>query len=236
MQRQRGFTLIELLVVISIMVITASILFPVFARVRENARRIACQSNLKQIGLGLAQYVQDNDQKFPSDKLGDGWQGWWNVIQPYTKSYQIFICPSAVGNAKDTTDGSGSYGYNYIFFSIERKGPPVSGAGVLSEVEEPARTLVVTEILRSAHPWVVFPPRYPGYSPSCWESSGGAIGRHVAERHLEGGNVLFVDTHVKWLRKSQQGDSNSDGTLDNGLWSLAKNSNQGFDIGYPDPP
>src|SRR5215217_8055455 len=62
---RRGFTLIELLVVIAIIAILASILFPVFARARENARRSSCQSNVKQIGLGFMQYTQDYDEKFP---------------------------------------------------------------------------------------------------------------------------------------------------------------------------
>lgn len=57
---QRGFTLIELLVVIAIIAILASILFPVFARARENARRSSGLSNLKQIGLGFTQYLQDS--------------------------------------------------------------------------------------------------------------------------------------------------------------------------------
>src|SRR5690606_7485214 len=61
--RHAGFTLIELLVVIAIIAILAAILFPVFARARENARRASCQSNNKQIGLAMMQYLQDHDER-----------------------------------------------------------------------------------------------------------------------------------------------------------------------------
>jgi len=62
---RKAFTLIELLVVIAIIAILASILFPVFARARENARRASCLSNLKQMGLGMMQYTQDYDEHYP---------------------------------------------------------------------------------------------------------------------------------------------------------------------------
>ncbi|HEX8462973.1 MAG TPA: DUF1559 domain-containing protein [Abditibacterium sp.] len=92
---KRAFTLIELLVVIAIIAILASILFPVFGRARENARRSSCQSNLKQIGLGLIQYTQDYDEAYPqaADRQGE-YKGWIQHVQPYIKSYQLFQCPS----------------------------------------------------------------------------------------------------------------------------------------------
>ena len=65
MRAQRGFTLIELLVVIAIIAILAAILFPVFAKARENARKSTCQSNLKQMALGVLQYAQDYDEMVP---------------------------------------------------------------------------------------------------------------------------------------------------------------------------
>src|SRR5207249_756683 len=63
--RVPAFTLIELLVVIAIIAILAAILFPVFARAREKARQSACLSNVKQLGLGIAMYTQDNDEFMP---------------------------------------------------------------------------------------------------------------------------------------------------------------------------
>jgi prepilin-type processing-associated H-X9-DG protein len=98
--------LIELLVVIAILALLAAILFPVFGRARENARRSTCQSNLKQIGLGLAQYTQDFDETLPASynylPFGstisfntDYYPIWADAIQPYIKNLQVFACPSA---------------------------------------------------------------------------------------------------------------------------------------------
>ena len=97
-RRMRGFTLIELLVVIAIIAILAAILFPVFASAREKARQTACLSNMRQLGLGLLQYVQDHDETGPlSSDLG-GNEEFYVVtaqLQPYMKSFGICKCPDS---------------------------------------------------------------------------------------------------------------------------------------------
>ena len=86
---RRGFTLIELLVVIAIIALLAAILFPVFARARENARKTSCQNNLKQIGVGLLAYVQDYDETMPIMPYNGGaGPGLGSFLIPYTKRQQ----------------------------------------------------------------------------------------------------------------------------------------------------
>src|SRR2546423_2637609 len=81
-----GFTLIELLVVIAVIAILAAILFPVFAQARATARKAACASNLKQIGLAFGMYAQDYDEMLvPHWQNSSGIPDWKTLLDPYIK-------------------------------------------------------------------------------------------------------------------------------------------------------
>src|ERR1051325_3863227 len=110
----QGFTLIELLVVIAIIALLAAILFPVFARARENARKSSCSNNLKQIGVAMQQYSRDYDEMMAPLRWcyncaigptpANDAMPFQALLQPYIKSAQIFKCPSntTTGNINGT--------------------------------------------------------------------------------------------------------------------------------------
>ena len=139
MPKRKGFTLIELLVVIAIIAILAAILFPVFQKVRENARRASCESNLHQLGLALVQYNQDADEKFPSGGNTAG-LGWGAEVYPYVKSTGVFKCPddptATATNLEgfSETDVPVSYGMNANL-----------GPATLAQVNAPASTVLLFE-------------------------------------------------------------------------------------------
>ncbi|HEX2998910.1 MAG TPA: prepilin-type N-terminal cleavage/methylation domain-containing protein [Armatimonadota bacterium] len=97
-KHHKGFTLIELLVVIAIIAILAAILFPVFARARENARKANCLSNCKQIGTAFTMYAQDFDERLPAgagdNMVNGGYNRWYNAVMPYIKNWNALRCPS----------------------------------------------------------------------------------------------------------------------------------------------
>jgi prepilin-type N-terminal cleavage/methylation domain-containing protein/prepilin-type processing-associated H-X9-DG protein len=187
--KRRAFTLIEILVVIAIIGILAAILFPVFARARENARRSSCQSNLKQLALGVHQYTQDYDERFPiglwvdSSSGTDDYQTALENVFPYFKNEQISICPSD-SEPLDVDLGlpgttPASYTVNDWLFTPMALGAPAPPS--LAEVRSPSR----------------LPMNWDGKNVS---TNPAAPDIQVARRHFEGADCAFVDGHVKWIK------------------------------------
>ncbi len=147
--RKQGFTLIELLVVIAIIAILAAILFPVFAKAREKARQITCASNEKQLGLGIIQYVQDNDEKQPvgeSAGVNGGYKngvGWAGQIYPYVKSTGVYACP-------DDSPSTSNFYKEAISYAINANLNPSAGAISVAQFQSPAKTIELFEVTNVA--------------------------------------------------------------------------------------
>ncbi len=132
---KKAFTLIELLVAIAIIAILAAILFPVFAQAREKARQTACLSNVKQLSLGLMQYVQDFDETYPTAVIGGSAAisavqpsayTWAWAIHPYLKNEQIFSCPSAIDTPARKSNFGASQDIARSYYPILHFHPPVA--------------------------------------------------------------------------------------------------------------
>lgn len=204
--KRQGFTLIELLVVIAIIAILAAILFPVFARARENARRTTCVSNLKQISLGIFQYTQDYDERLPPLYVNGPFQMpngqstnlalWMHIIYPYVKSVQIFNCPSESG---------GTYKGGYYWEDS-------SGAGATQGSGAGTASYGVSSLLMTGHtglslarlsdtattPLIVENTSYSTYPAMDFTSEP----HHPVARHLETCVMGFADGHAKSVKLS----------------------------------
>jgi prepilin-type N-terminal cleavage/methylation domain-containing protein len=207
MKRYRGFTLIELLVVIAIIAILAAILFPVFAQAREKGRQASCTSNLKQIMTATLMYAQDYDELAPLlwldgtdaqiNLAGQRHPIYWQVfLQPYIKSYKIFVCPSCgsdagkpkwgqdypLGTSCDVHDpaetrqvstlwdnyhmGSGSYGINNCYTRECLSNGCQNGVS-FARIGRPAEKILYAEFDKNWHPAALYVPlSAQNYTPS----------------------------------------------------------------------
>jgi prepilin-type N-terminal cleavage/methylation domain-containing protein/prepilin-type processing-associated H-X9-DG protein len=202
--RRYGFTLLELLIVIAIICLLAAILFPVFSRARESARKASCLSNLKQISLALVMYSQDYDERIYALQ-GNGNSAatsWIAPYQPYIKSWAAIKCPSAAKSARAI-----DYNCNAVVMNSSNQPENIS---IPLHAFDSTRTMFAMDGSGSLN-WSDTYYSYDrvGVDGSNWESCTYYC---VTMRHLEGFNAAFLDGHVKWIPR-QKVYLKYDGTL-----------------------
>jgi len=206
-----GFTLIELLVVIAIIAVLAAMLFPVFARAREAARKATCASNLRQIGVALQMYVGDYDECFPNTGDPFLWMGrrWRWPLQSYlamvgardpsapddpnrSQGFRpaILVCPSdaTAGQSWDAT----SYGYCAALYHSPAQIATMTTADLYTLPSTPCVTQSLAAVEYPAQKAVVgeWLTNHEGEDRGWWEWGGAR-------------NYLFADGHVSYLQTSR---------------------------------
>jgi prepilin-type N-terminal cleavage/methylation domain-containing protein/prepilin-type processing-associated H-X9-DG protein len=219
---QNAFTLIELLVVISIIVIIAAILFPVFAQVREKARQISCLSNLRQLGSALVMYAQDYDETLV---LNDNWDlqaprsfdgtlktvsDWPDLLQPYLKNEAVLVCPSATqATGLYRTEQGRLCGYvlNNVYGLFEKLD---QSPATLASISNPSATVFCGD--GGAPSGVPFQAigdlqvDLAAHPPRITSGQGGFYGRHS-----DGCNLAFLDGHARWIGIRELARTNASG-------------------------
>ncbi len=202
MRRKCGFTLIELLVVIAIIAILAAILFPVFAKAREKARQTTCTSNLRQMATAVLMYAQDYDERLPGPVAWNPGQPlpWDLVILPYTKNWQLVMCPS---NPRSSMNAWGPYyTFSHPAFPTYSYNANLVGAS-LGQVSVPAETCMLGD---SQHPGLSLQDVRTAWPKICADFGGhggcpakGPIGDALPyAAHNDGNLRAYCDGHAKW--------------------------------------
>ena len=183
----RGFSLVELLVVIGIIALLVGILLPVLSRAREESKKTACLSNLRQLGQGMLMYANEHRDRLPNGNppgTAKSYAGTnvvlTNLSVVYLKNAGVFHCPSdndptppVIETADYTLPNSARVSYDFysVYWQPEH-GPKVA--------------------------------RLHGQAPLAWDLDGGSAKPQADQNHgTKGGNVLFADGHAEWQKTAE---------------------------------
>jgi len=206
-----GFTLIELLVVIAIIAMLMGILLPSLNRAREQARKIACQSNMRQMGIALQTYLIDSEYRLPPSSCNckDPNDHWLRILTGYTQEQLLFQCPSDKGKDFVNWERSleeqedvrySSFAVNALLDPIHfRYGAQSNRYNNTNAIRQPMYTI-----------WISEAPDTDNFNladhihPEMWEGSIEYAKQSVAwDRHKGTSNYLFADGHAENLKFEQ---------------------------------
>jgi prepilin-type N-terminal cleavage/methylation domain-containing protein len=199
----RAFTLIELIVVLAIIAILMSMVYPMYTSISERAKATQDMNNLRQLGLAIQAYLNDNDQILPP--TAPPWPGTAAapVLYPkYMPSRKVFQSPFDRRPSSEADDGTPpvSYGINANMYILTTATPPGIDRN-MTRVVSPASTILMAPRFngdpRSAASW-------PGTAGSALNLPPGGSGGGLTEirgTHANGTriNALFCDLHTESL-------------------------------------
>ena len=208
----RAFTLIELLVVIAIIAILAAMLLPALAKAKEKAKQTACINNLKQHGIAITMYVDDNNGRYPivsyTDTSGNS-INWTKEVNAYlpqqgpnvtSVANAVFVCPSTIYPHVNALDVTRSYAATAVMFGTAGSGMTVALARKATPIRNsPTETPVVCEA-RQEFPYAVFPQNAYSWSGVPWAYSSG----QGAKKDLATGNPTAM-TYLSFQHNSNKG-------------------------------
>jgi len=206
--QSQGFTLIELLVVISIIAILLGILLPALNKARQQAKKLVCTSNMRQIGIAVQAYILDNNNRLPpsSCHITDPDQYWLKVLSKYTGEQLLFHCPSDKSNnfvdwdkplSEQSDRRYSSFAVNALLDPVcFRYGGSTNRYNRVDSIRRPKYCV-----------WISEAPETEDFQladhihPETWEGSVEYAKTFIAwDRHLGKSNYLFADGHVETLQ------------------------------------
>ncbi len=208
-KRTRAFTLIELLVVIAIIAILAALLLPSLSAAKQRAWTISCTSNLRQIGLGMRMFADDNSEFYPESgtriawgtndyapPTGSGQRGWMEQIISYTISTNVYHCP---GNAQLSADNQSPFNY----FNSSRAvyaALGIFGSVKSTQISFPSAFVVSGDTIDNAQYFLREDCDKDDYTQNCVGGADNGVPFVQWKAHSRGQNILFADGHVKWYK------------------------------------